>query len=1090
MAADASGHYYDRQEPLLWGVLGERVRNGLQLSLFGTELGKGHLFAEGALDRYLSEHKTTPITGIDEHVRLVRRWLDALAGTDATEVSLELQFVNDILCGVLGYRAYPGPSASLYVKPPTRITGIKGTPDVMLGEFAGQEHHFGAVLELKSPGAKLDAPQPGYGNITPVDQAFEYGRRILGVRWVVVSDMRVIRLYSVESPGEYEEINLGQCVTPTGQGTDQLRRLHFLLHYDYLIAGHGGSQVALLHDKSAARQLEIREQFYQAYYDIRADLYDALRHASAGLTPVPGRSDLLEATQRLLDRLLFIFYCEDHPQQLIPDQTVKRVIEAARTLPGPSTGKVYGALKDLFREVDAGSPPASGIRVSGYNGELFKEHWILDHVDLPDTLHDKSYGNSNGARRVRGVWGLHEYDFWIDLNEHVLGHIFEESLSDLEDLGTDTQKPLSEKLRERKKSGIYYTTDILSDFLCASAIRATLGETAPIDPGAPDELVPRLRARLDHLLDLRVVDFACGSGAFLVSVYQEMLQEFSRVRSSLDALSSEARTLETLHESATQAGLLRNCVFGVDLLPQATEIAKLASWLRSAQKGEKVADLGGNILAADSLDIEALFAKLGRGPGTFDIVVGNPPWGGEVPPAVYEMASRALGATETGLLDSWELFLLLALRALRPGGRLGLVLPDSFLYPEKARTRRALLESATIEKIHYLGPDWFGEKVRMSTVVVQAKKGAVDLDARISCLLLSGELRRDVIRGKTPLTQAEAQRSRLVPVRRVWQSPATEVEVFRGERDDRIMERMVERGTRLEALCIRGRGEEMGKTGLLWECPSCLTLNTPGVKQKGGGFQDKPCSNCGHTLTEGAVGTSTLVVDGQPPFSTTGSGGVWVPFIDGDDVNRRYQKVVPSKRMWLDESRWTHKNSDLYRPPKILVRQAGVGLSATLDSTDARCPQSVYIYRLRNEALAAGYRHEFVLGALLSRTMAYFVLKRFAEVDPAKAFAKLTHTRLADLPVPTVDFSDAAQREAHDSIVSNVEMLLSGSAHLGGKEDLAVEKALRDLWGISSVDGAYINGEFWDLPDSQPIRDLFPNGRARPIAPAAGGDAG
>lgn len=112
--------------------------------------------------------------------------------------------------------------------------------------------------------------------------------------------------------------------------------------------------------------------------------------------------------------------------------------------------------------------------------------------------------------------------------------------------------------------------------------------------------------------------------------------------------------------------------------------------------------------------------------------------------------------------------------------------------------------------------------------------------------------------------------------------------------------------------------------------------------------------------------------------------------------------------------------------------------------------------------------------------MAYYVFKRFAEVDPAKAHAKLTHERLADLPIPKVHFSVPAQRNAHRRIIANVTKLLSGSAEIGGQEDREIENDLRYLWSIDSIDGAYINGEFYDLPGSQVLRDLFPDGPPKP----------
>ncbi len=141
----------------------------------------------------------------------------------------------------------------------------------------------------------------------------------------------------------------------------------------------------------------------------------------------------------------------------------------------------------------------------------------------------------------------------------------------------------------------------------------------------------------------------------------------------------------------------------------------------------------------------------------------------------------------------------------------------------------------------------------------------------------------------------------------------------------------------------------------------------------------------------------------------------------------------------------------------------------------------MYVYRLRKEEVAKGYRHEFVFGALLSRTMAYVVFKRFSEVDPAKAHAKVTHERLAGLPVPVVDFSNREQRRLHEKVVGNVRKLLTAKAELGGTEDREIEQDLRALWGLSPADGGYINGEFYDLPESQVIRDLFPEGRPQPV---------
>lgn len=72
-----------------------------------------------------------------------------------------------------------------------------------------------------------------------------------------------------------------------------------------------------------------------------------------------------------------------------------------------------------------------------------------------------------------------------------------------------------------------------------------------------------------------------------------------------------------------------------------------------------------------------------------------------------------------------------------------------------------------------------------------------------------------------------------------------------------------------------------------------------------------------------------------------------------------------------------------------------------------------------------------------------------------------------------------AKHAALKAITRHAANLLSGTAHLGGTEDLQLETRLREMWGLSPEDGAYINGEFSDLPSGQALNDLFPKGRPK-----------
>jgi hypothetical protein len=1064
------------------------MANQAQLSF----LSRGLLFEPQAQNQYVTDMRATGVPQEAMRAKALREWVEALAAagrvnSKAKETSLEQLFNQKVLGEVLGYSLYPGGQATAWPKAPTSATEISGEPDVLLGSFVpGEEPAFLASLELKTPGTDLDAPQAGRKPpLSPVQQAFAYGEQILGVRWVLVSDMQIIRLYSVESPYESISFDLRRCA-PGDLPTPAFREMYWFLSRQCLIDDGKDSPVSRLLAKSISRQLEIRDSFYEVYYRIRLDLMGAIEDASKLLPAPPSKPEVLRATQRLLDRMVFLCYCEDNPDRLIPADTIETFTEAARKRPGPSTSKVYEDLKALFREVDVGSPASNAVHLPGYNGELFKPDPIIDEIELPDALHDKRYTfeTHEGERFVQGVWGMHAFDFWRELNEHLLGHIFEQSLSDIQSLATG--EPASQgRMDERKQHGIYYTSQLLSDYLANESLHALLRETDAMAPGGGD-LRALLEARQERLRSLCIVDIACGSGAFLVSSYQALLEEFWSIRDGLDALESASPNLLTFGQSLTGAQLLRDTLHGADLLPQAVEITKLALWLRAARKDEKVADLSRNLVTANSLSVEALLAQMEANLGTFDLVVGNPPWGADVADDVYEACCSTLGLDDEHGWDSWELFTALGLALLRPGGRLAFVLPDTIFSPDKQRIRRLLLESGSVEFLHNLGTDWF-EKVRMGTVLVQVRRGQVPIGSTFKALLLSGQRRREAIAGEVPLSQLVSKFGREIPQDRCLASPTAEIEVFRSVRDDALIDVMLAEGIALSAMTERGRGEEINKAGVLWICPTCLTATVPGAKRKRDSrdpeaprYRPKQCPGCGLTLTEDNVGLEQLVV----PTGASPVGAVVELYVDGDDITTRYGRVTPTKELRLDFKGFTFKPEASYRAPKVLIRQAGVGLLAALDETGVRVPQSVYWYRLKPAYLKEGYAPEYLLGTLLSRTIAYLIFKRFSEVDPARAHAKVTHERLSTLPIPRIDFADPHQRKLHDEVATLVRNLLDGEAKVGGPEDMQIDVKLRELWGLTPEDGLYVTQELAQLPAGQVIRDLYPNGVPSQIFPA------
>lgn len=234
---------------------------------------------------------------------------------------------------------------------------------------------------------------------------------------------------------------------------------------------------------------------------------------------------------------------------------------------------------------------------------------------------------------------LTNYDFDDKLSVSVLGHIFEQSITDLENLriefmGTDME---SEQLVDagkgrRKKDGIFYTPEYIVDYIVQNSVMKYLNEKE-------DECLKKHQKKKNGdllayqeyqqiLQTIKVLDPACGSGAFLVRVFDVLFEENKRVGGIIGSLFDETETYKNI---------LTNNIYGVDLNAESVEITKLSLWLKSAQKGKKLNNLDNNIKCGNSLiddpfvagekafDWNVEFREIMKS-GGFDVVVGNPPY--------------------------------------------------------------------------------------------------------------------------------------------------------------------------------------------------------------------------------------------------------------------------------------------------------------------------------------------------------------------------------------------------------------------------------------------------------------------------------
>lgn len=314
--------------------------NGMQFSLFETR----PLFEEDTLRRARSEWDRITIVDFHSKSESAQSFINQVQLRDRKklkEEALEQEFNKAFFADLLDFRLYPGSRDgwTAWPKPPISQTRLSGIPDLLLGRFSDDAFEPTVVVELKKPTISLDAPQGSYGGVTPVEQAFNYARRLGSCRWVCVSNMHILRLYSIENSSSFYEIDLWATATRKSA----LKDLWHLLSFDSIALNPEDSPTWRLLVSSQNSQVAFQEGFYQIYTDIRRDILDSLSLAKPELS----RVDLVQSAQRLLDRLLFIYFCEDHPDRLLRRSLVKDVVEGAVRLPGASRTKAYDALKAL-----------------------------------------------------------------------------------------------------------------------------------------------------------------------------------------------------------------------------------------------------------------------------------------------------------------------------------------------------------------------------------------------------------------------------------------------------------------------------------------------------------------------------------------------------------------------------------------------------------------------------------------------------------------------------------------------------------------------------------------------------------------------
>ena len=567
-------------------------------------------------------------------------------------------------------------------------------------------------IELKGTNTNLDKSSHG---LSAVEQASNYASKKSSIEWYIVSNYHEFRLYNKKSQDKYIQFTIEDLQH------DHEKLKEFILVFSKKSTLETNILNQLYDDTGLfPEEINLENEFYKLYNQTRQMLIKELQKNNQ-----LDKDKAIEYAQLILNRYMFICFCED--KDLLPENTstdeiltpIRRKVLAINT--------IWNRLNELFYFINNGNPDND---ITGYNGGLFKED--LSHLKIRDKIQDisfyddikvkwsfpeqehiidhelKHYHNINPI--YRNLLIISSFDFNTDLTENILGHIFENSIADLEELK-------NEKESKRKKEGVYYTPEYITKYICENTIIPYLSNQ---DNNTIESLIKEYKNNIQELEEklhnIKILDPACGSGAFLNKATDTLLNIhkaiFNLKHKDSDNLDKEFDNIDNRRD------ILLNNIYGVDLNHESIEITKLGLFLKVCKKGIKLPDLDKNIKCGNSLidnpeytdkpfKWEEEFPEIFKN-GGFDIVIGNPPYvKADLQNEEYQRQRNFLKNSndyET-LYEKWDLFIAFiekGLKIFKKEGYLSFIISNSYNTSKSAiKSKNFILDNYHLKQLDF-----------------------------------------------------------------------------------------------------------------------------------------------------------------------------------------------------------------------------------------------------------------------------------------------------------------------------------------------------------------------------------------------------
>lgn len=438
----------------------------------------------------------------------------------------------------------------------------------------------------------------------------------------------------------------------------------------------------LLSSKDEKTNKPIDERILEDLLQIRELLSKELKSKKGG--EIKDES-IDEIVQIMIDRLIFMRSVED--RKLEAEDFLLKIMQSIQH--GETDKSLWALLKEQFSRFNL-----------VYDSRLFEkgileEYGFFSNETLNKVIKILYYGIEHSQERY----------MFDEIPGDLFGNIYEQYLGTIL-AGTDKRVKLDSSSGKRKKMGIYYTPSYITDYIVKNTVREYIKDKT-----------------IDEILDVNIVDPACGSGSFLIRAFKEVCDVLEEKLKNGER-SKKWNTFTDYKEKlnfAQKSTILKNCIYGVDLDEKAVELAQLNLLLKCLEgesrdlKNRKLPNLLSNIKNGNSLIDDSKVAgdkafnwhaqfKDEFANGGFDIVIGNPPYVDYSNIKGIEWINNNYASARVNdkivKYNLFQLFIEKSIKLLKENGLFGFINPNTYLSADNAFSlRRIILKETIIKKI-------------------------------------------------------------------------------------------------------------------------------------------------------------------------------------------------------------------------------------------------------------------------------------------------------------------------------------------------------------------------------------------------------